>query len=349
VREALNIASHLSDPKLEARLLGARSAVNYQFLRLNEAAADGEKSGGSEAPPWELAIELQQQYQILLLLGRLEDAARIRDELEPLATRIGQSYSIARCLILRAWLEFGKTPDLTKLKSVLQQVFKSDPKVPSVFWDVFSEVRLSLIEFFSGNWASAMQHAQASYRLEGDTARLGTGVGALFRQMAYAGDHTGASALLHERRALLPRSGRPNTMGSWWMLVLVIEGLVVLGEQPQAGQFYPLVRELVSTGAVVLWPIFRFTHTVAGMAAAAAHRWEVAEDHFRTALQQAEAVPHRLEQAEIRRFNAMMLMDRGAKGDREKARRLLGEAGETYAQIGMRAHRELTETLSIRR
>ena len=49
--EALNIASGLSEPKLVARLHGARSIVNYQFLRLREAAADGEQAGESEASP----------------------------------------------------------------------------------------------------------------------------------------------------------------------------------------------------------------------------------------------------------------------------------------------------------
>jgi len=37
------------------------------------------------------------------------------------------------------------------------------------------------------------------------------------------------------------------------------------------------------------------------------------------ALQQAESFPHCLEQAEIRRFHAMMLLDRAAPGDREAA------------------------------
>jgi hypothetical protein len=32
------------------------------------------------------------------------------------------------------------------------------------------------------------------------------------------------------------------------MLALVIEGLVMLGEKSQVGQFYPLVRELMDTG-----------------------------------------------------------------------------------------------------
>jgi hypothetical protein len=167
----------------------------------------------------------------------------------------------------------------------------------------------------------------------------------LFRQLAYVDDHAGASAILHEKGAWLPHSGRQNIIGSWWMLALVIEGLVILGEQPQAAQLYPLARELVDTGAVALWPIFRFTHTVAGMAAWAARQWEASEHHFQTALRQAETFPHYLEQAEIRRFHAMMLRDRAAPGDRERARGLRRQARETYEQIGMRSHCEITPTL----
>jgi predicted ATPase len=343
--EALTIASQLSEPKLLARLFGSRLTANYQFFRLREAAADGQKTGGTKAPPWERTIELQYLYQTLLLLGRVDDAAKVRNELEPLATKIGHSYSILRCLLTRAWLEFGETPDLAKLETVLQQVLKSDSKVPPAFWDVFSEGQLSLVHFLRGNWANALHHAQASSQLEAENFLRGAGVGTLFRQLAYAGDKTGASTMLCEKRPWLPRSGRPNTMGSWWMLVQVIEGLVMLGEQVQAGQFYPLARELVDTGAVVFWPIFRFTHTVAGMAAAAAHQWESAEHHFQAALQQAQSIPHRLEQAEIRRFHAMMLIDRAFPGDHERARTLLYEAMENYQHIGVPRHGEITQAL----
>jgi tetratricopeptide (TPR) repeat protein len=348
LREALDIASQLSDSKLVAGLLGARSIVNFHFFRLKEAAADGflsEQSAKAEASPWQRALQLRILHQSLLYLGRLDDAAKIRDELEPLATKIGVSYSIARCLITRAWVDFGAAPELAKLESVLQQVLKSDPKVPAVFWNVFSEVELNLVDFLRGNWASALQHAQASCQFEAETSSRGTGVGTFFRQMAYVGDRAGAFRILQEKRGWLPRSGQPNTMGSWSMLALVIEGLFILGEHSQAQELYPIARELVDTGAVALWPIFRFTHTVAGMAAAAAHQWGAAEDHFQTALQQAESVPHHLEQAEIRRFHAMMLIDRAAPGDRDEARRLLGQARETYTRIGMRRHSEITHTL----
>jgi hypothetical protein len=163
--------------------------------------------------------------------------------------------------------------------------------------------------------------------------------------MAYAGDRTGAFGILEEKRTLLPRSGQQNTRGSWWMLALVVEGLVMLGERSQAAELYPVVRELVATGAVALWPISRFTQTVAGIAAAAAHQWDAAEEHFAIASQHAEAFPHRLEQAEIRRFHAMMLLDRAAHDDRQRARAILREAQQTYIQIGMPRHVEITRTL----
>jgi hypothetical protein len=129
------------------------------------------------------------------------------------------------------------------------------------------------------------------------------------------------------------------------MLASVIEGLTMLGEQAQAADLYPLARELLDTGAVTVWTISRFTQTVAGMAAAAAEEWESAEDHFQTAMQQAESFPNRLEQTEIRRFHAMMLLDRTAPGDREEAQTLLSKALEIYTHIGMPRHIEMTQSL----
>ena len=72
--------------------------------------------------------------------------------------------------------------------------------MPAVFWDVFSEEQLSLVDFFRSDWASALQHAQASCRLEAETSNRGTGVRMFFRQMDYVGDRAGALAILDEKR-----------------------------------------------------------------------------------------------------------------------------------------------------
>jgi tetratricopeptide (TPR) repeat protein len=347
LREAFNIASQLSDPKLEARLHGVRLTINFHFLRLREASAAGlrsEQSGGSEASPWRRGRQLLILHQVLLYLGRPEEAVSIADELETLAGKIGQSMSIAICASARAWAEFGKTADLAKLETRLRQVLKSDLK-SQPFLEVFSEVQLSLVDYIRGNWAGALLHAQASCGPEPASHTEGFGAGTLFRQMAYAGDRDGPLAILDQKRTWLPHSGQHNTRGSWFMLALVIEGLVMLGEWSQAEELYPLVGELLDTGAIVLWPIHRFTHTIAGVAAAAARQWEGAEGHFQIASQHAESFPDRLEQAEIRRFHAMMLVDRAAPGDRKKARTLLSEALEIYTRIGMPRHIGIVQTL----
>jgi Fic family protein len=65
-------------------------------------------------------------------------------------------------------------------------------------------------------------------------------------------------------------------------------------------------------------------------------------------MQQAESLPHLLEQADIRRFHAMMLIDRAAPGDRGKAQRLLNEARQTYTHIGMPRHIEVIQALLAR-
>jgi len=62
-------------------------------------------------------------------------------------------------------------------------------------------------------------------------------------------------------------------------------------------------------------------------------------------LEHAKALPNQLEQTEIRRFHAMMLLDRAATGDRENAQTLLREALESYTQIGMPRHIEMTRAL----
>jgi tetratricopeptide (TPR) repeat protein len=351
LEEALKLASQLSDPKLITRVVGVRSIINFHFFRLREAVDDGsqcEQMGGSEVPPWQRAVQLRALYPSLVYLGRTEEAARVANELEPFARKTGQSFPIALCRTINAWAEFGKAPDIAKLEADLREVSNTYQTAQFRFWVVISEAQLSLVHLYRGDWTGALSHAQASRRAEPGSSSEGVGIGMLFRQMAYAGDRTGALASLDENRTWMPRLGKKNPRGSWSMLALVIEGFAMLGEGPRAAELSPLARELINTGAVWLWPISRLTRTVAGIAAAAAHEWEPAEEHFQIAMRQAESFPYRLEEAEIRRFHAMMLMDRTAPGDREEAQTPLSEALEIYTHIGMPRHIEMTQALLAR-
>ena len=87
-------------------------------------------------------------------------------------------------------------------------------------------------------------------------------------------------------------------------------------------------------------------HTIAGIAAFSRREWSLAQEHFETALRQAEDVPFRSEQAEGRRWYAQMLADRDTPGDRDKARTLLGEAADMYGTFGMPNHLEMVGKMS---
>jgi tetratricopeptide (TPR) repeat protein len=347
LNEAFELASELADPKLLARVVGVRSIINFHFFQLREAVTDGflcEQMGGADAPVWQRAVQLRALYPALRYLGRTTEAARVGDEFEAFAKKTGQSFPVAQRASENAWAEFGKAPDLPKLETNLQEAFSSEP-AQFPFWIVHTEAQLSLVDFLSGNWAGALFHARAACKAEPGSSSEGIATGTLFRQMAYDGQRTAALSLFDEKSAWMPRAGQKNPRGSWSMLMMVIEGFAILGERVRAAELYPLARELLNTGAVVLGPICRLTQTAAGIAATAANQWESAEAHFQTAMQQAGSLENSLEPADINRFRGVMLLDRAAPADHEKAQLLLNEAQKTYQQVGMPRHIALTKSL----
>jgi hypothetical protein len=122
-----------------------------------------------------------------------------------------------------------------------------------------------------------------------------------------------------------------------------VEALYVIGDRARAAELYPLVAEYAATGAVLTIFHPRLVQRSAGIAAAAAEQWDVAEHHFTTALRHAQELPHVLESAETRRFYAQMLLERDQPGDRDSAHHLLDQAITTYRQIGMPRHLEIAK------
>jgi hypothetical protein len=79
----------------------------------------------------------------------------------------------------------------------------------------------------------------------------------------------------------------------------------------------------------------RLIRTRAGVAAAAAGRWDDAERWFGEALDRAQRTANELEAADVRRLHARVLLDRGRRKDAARADALLGRACDTYRAFGM--------------
>ncbi len=345
--EAVCLAEQLNDSKTLGLVLSYRSFHNFVFMRPDQALADGIASAeilSANGSLWALAQLLGFISHAAYENGRLADATKTVQEAEPLAKKLG--HYAAQMLSGRAgaWIEFSKDCDLTKL----EETFKRDLEITrtaNLPWINSSLAQLALVKFLQGDWEAALQLSEQSSAVEFPNAFDGWGAGMLIRHRAYAGDRVGALSLFAQKKDRLPHIEQPSPMGGWGLLMLAIEGLFVLDEREQAAELYPLARQAAETGVICLEVISRFPQTVAGLAAAAGKQWDKAEAHFQIAMKQAREFPHRLEQAESRRFYGQMLLERDGSGDRKLAHALLDEAKEQYQRIEMPRHVQLTDLL----
>ncbi|HLI61834.1 MAG TPA: AAA family ATPase [Terriglobales bacterium] len=350
-QEGLNIATRLADLKLAGELLCYRSLYNFFFLDLHEALEDANHSvelTTSVSYPWHRAVGLCTAQQALYHLGRAAEASRIAAELEPVARRMGHLPVLCYSRWIQAWSEFGSNPDLATLGATMLELLHLSLAAELPLTISVSQAETSLVEFYRGNWNGAVKRIEEAriHPFHGFLEGLWDGL--RFRLLAYLGERSKALDLLAAKRCGLPRLEEASSFGAWAMLVLVVEGLWVLGERDFAADLYPQACRLIEKGVVCIAWISRFSQTAAGLAAAAAGNWPIAEEHFHLALRQAEQLPHRLEATEVRRFLGSMLIERDGRDDRQRALELLNEAARAYDALGMPRHARLTEALVSR-
>jgi tetratricopeptide (TPR) repeat protein len=344
--QALAIAEELGDPRILGEVLFA-DTHRWYHMQWHEVLDSGLRAAGflrSAGDLWHLAEVLYPVQIAHFALGHLEESAQIGAELETLANRVGHHGALWVSNLVTAIRELVHTGDLERLRedAARRNDFCRTTGLP---WLFFDHGHLGCAAFWQGQWREAGEHLATAAQLEVGGPFAGSVRAFLLVPKAYAGEADAAHSLLREWRELLPRPGQPTTFGGRSLLAVTVEVLAVLGERDAAARLYPLVRDTTPAGAVLEFPGPRLCQTVAGIAAAAGRQWEQATAHFETALRQAHDLPHMIEQPEVRRWYAHMLLDRAGPGDRAAAHRLLTEAGAMYSALGMPRHQELAEQL----
>ena len=128
------------------------------------------------------------------------------------------------------------------------------------------------------------------------------------------------------------------------MLNTAAQGCAIVGLAEDAGALYPLVAERVDVLPVGAFDVV-LAQRIAGMAAAAAGRWDQAQAHFETARRQADELPNRLERPQVLHWYGKMLLDRANADDHERARTMLVDALDDYGRLGMPVHASMTQAL----
>ena len=293
--------------------------------------------------PWSLADVLQWKLLGHQFAGEVEAVYAIREELEPLAERVGNSLACVECF--RGWVacELMVTGELDGWDARWQR----DIEILDGFgmpWTEHSYLNLGRSKFWRGNWDTAFVDLDKGVEVQNPGPWYGPSHAGLFLTKCYAG-HDDAMRFLSDSFDDVEKIGAVRSPGGWFGLVLVAEGLAVLGESELLTKLYPRIREAARTEWVSSFCGFQQFKKVGGLAAAAIGKYDEAETFFLDALEEAERIPIKLEQPEVRRWYAKMLIDRDGPGDREKTRELLEEAIDGYRTLGMPRHLEMAEAL----
>ena len=345
----ISIAGELDDDAVLGDALRNKCMHRWGWLEHEDAADAGVQAAEllrSAGDLFEGAAVLGFVVLSLVWLGRLDDARRVAEELEPLAERVGCSVALMQAHRAAGMSEFFRSGDCNRFEAFGQAHLDALQRQVLGFvaegWSF-----LGVAAFLRGDWEAARTRFEEGRRLELVGALKGWEAGLLFECLAYLGQRSQALALLDDGSVELPRPGQPNGSGAWCGLFSIVEGLTVLGDRDRAGALYELTAEAVERTRSVSGGFYdgRLLQRAAGVAAFAGSRWEAAEAHFIAALRQAGSIPHRPEEAHTRRWYGQMLLERNGPGDRGQAEKVLHQAIEDYERMGMPRHRDLVAAL----
>jgi serine/threonine protein kinase/tetratricopeptide (TPR) repeat protein len=337
--DAERAAARLGDRRLLGQVLSRRAQLCNMYGEFRQAADIGERAADAlreVGDLWELADALGFLELNLNYVDRLKDGVSCDEELRPLALRLGH-YTALTCA---DWATLPRnlmqTGDLDAFDAAARQKLDMWQRAGVPLFP--SHLFVAAAQFWRGQWHESVASFERAAAVGFYPSWVDMIWGWLFLAKAYVKDD-GALALLDSKRSLLPSLGTPASSGSCHLPQLAVEGLAMLGQAREAYGLYPVLLQLMpmrATGFAV-----GLLATSAGIAAACGGEWAAAERHFETAVRQAQEMPHKIAQPETRRWYAWMLSTRGAPGDRDRARRLLGEAVDMYRAIGMPGHVEI--------
>lgn len=341
VARAIAEAEALDDNRLLGQLLNFNGVIGWASMAGREWAMVAERSAAmlrASGDLWQWGQGVAWRGMARWSVGDSELADEAA-EAEASAERVGDLGAVAINRMARAVNALTRDGDLEAFESFARWYidFSQENDFP---WKLVGASWLGLASFWRGDWDAASSHIDQSLEFQRQMRHPTTAWSIWSNAVmvrAYLGDAE-VPALLDARTSLLPVAGQRNSIGAWALLLKTVEAWVLVGRRDRAEALYPLVLEALDTGTVIEFQTMELLQTTAGKAAAAGERWEAASDHYERALSQADELPHKIAQPEVRRWFARMLIHRGQADDRDRARSLLGEAVELYEQREMPRH-----------
>ena len=344
-----------ADAREMARALGDESLVGFTYhseavFQFNHGRMHATVSADDEAIP-RLGAPADVQWRIeasahrvlaLTWSGRFADADAVIDDVRRVAQELGNAGSVFQAALAIAGAYVQRTGDLPGFEALSDEIANGMPAlgpyglvaVPAA---VVSQAERGDLEGAFARATLARQTFPASNQWSGLFA--GCELWCLAKL-----DHPDWHQRIAEYAHVLPVAGEAHFIGRRWFAVYAVLAHVARGDLEAAAALYGVLRQTLDDGLRVgpLQPV----EGLVGLAAAAGGNWDLGEQHFRSALAFADDCEDTTGKPSVQKWYAWMLLRRGAPGDRELARRLLGEASTAFRALGMLASLGDCEKLS---
>ena len=345
--QARSLAEQVGNQRAMADVLHMQSIHHLGYAELVEGVRVGVRAAEvfeQESALWDLC-----SVQGFVIYedgnrGSREQAARLADKTLGIAQRLGHLGAEYLVLIDRARraVMLGDLPQVEALGPQIVDIGERG----SLPWRFVGHLYLGLAAHWRGNTEQAEAELRKAVELEPPGAFAGVSAAVLAGHLAHHGRADEVIELLESARSGLPSLEVASGIGSWNGMLGFVEALYLCGLYEEAAALAPLIeRALEVLGRSYITPDGRLVETRAGIAAAAARRWEEAERYFAIAREVAAQMFNRLELADLNRLHARMLLDRGDPGDHARAAEMLQEALSAYRTFGMPAYATEAERL----
>jgi class 3 adenylate cyclase/tetratricopeptide (TPR) repeat protein len=344
--QARSLADQVGNERALADVLHMQTIHHFGYAEFIDGVSVGLRAAEvfeREGALWDLcSVQAFVIYQDGAV-GSREQAIRLADKTMAIARRLGHLGATFMLLLYRA-REAVTLADLESLETLGPQMVDVCER-GSLPWLYVGHLCLGL----AAHWRGDAERAEAEFRraveLEPAGAYSGSSTSILVRHLAHSGHAEEVLAIYQSARPTLPSPDQVNSNGMWSRLFGLVEALYLCGFSDDAAALSPLVEKALERGPD--WISFdgRLVRTRAGMAAAAGGSWEAAERHFAVAQQHAKRIRNRLEETDLHRLRARMLLDRDGPGDGARAAKLLEKALDDYRKFAMPSYAAETERM----
>jgi tetratricopeptide (TPR) repeat protein len=344
--QARALADQVGDERALADVLHMETSHHFGYAEYVEGVSAGLRAAevfDREGALWDLcSVQAFVIYQDGAL-GSHEQAVKLADKTMAIAQRLGHLGATFLLLLYRT-REAATLADLDSLEALGPKMLDICQR-GSLPWLYVGHLCLGLVAHWRGDAVRAEAEIRRAVQLEAPGAFSGSSTSILVRHLAHLGRVEEVMAIYQSERSKLPSPDRVNSHGAWSRLLGLVEALYLCGFADDAAALSPLVDKVLEHGPDWLTFDGRLVRTRAGVAATAGRQWEAAERHFAEAELHARRMNNRLEETELRRLRARMLLDRDGPGDRALAAELLRAALIDYRKFGMPSYAAETERM----